>query len=135
MKEYNEKGYFINSEGINSKDLEPKKRRVGGKGKPVDDTVKPKKATTAWLFFHKENYEPTRKELNDTKSCTEVMKKNAEKWGASTPQQKKKYVAMAEKDQARHDKQVEEMKSKGYFTMEDGTKSTDSEPKSKRSRK
>ena len=57
------------------------------------------------------------------------MKKNAEKWGAATPEVKKKYENMAELDIIRHTNQTNEMKSKGYFTMEDGKKSSDLAPK------
>ena len=38
-----------------------------------------------------------------------------------------KYKKMHEEDKLRHDKQLAELKKKGYFTLDDGSKSTDAE--------
>ena len=130
MKEFNEKGYFINSDGVKSTDL-TKKHKV--KDFP-DDTVMPKKAKTSYMAFNKENYDALAKEIGSVK-VADVAKKLSERWGALTPKQKKKYEDLAEKDQVRYQNQIDELRSNGYFMMEDGTKSTDTEPKKKRARK
>jgi hypothetical protein len=46
-------------------------------------------------------------------------------WGTLNEDDKKPYVALVAKDQIRYDKQVEELKKKGFYTLPDGTKSTD----------
>ena len=38
---------------------------------------------------------------------------------------KKKYNDLHDKDQERYDRQVQELETKGYFILEDGSKSTD----------
>ena len=38
-----------------------------------------------------------------------------------------KYKKMHEEDKLRHERQTAELKKKGYFTLDDGTKSTDAE--------
>lgn len=45
---------------------------------------------------------------------------------------KKPYVEISEADRARYNKEFEEFKSKGYFTMSDGSKSYDVETKAKK---
>jgi hypothetical protein len=47
------------------------------------------------------------------------------KWNELEEKQKAKYVAMHEEDKQRQAKQVADLKSKGYFVLEDGSKSTD----------
>jgi len=59
-------------------------------------------------------------------------------WQAMTDVQKKPYVDMSIADGERHKAQVAEMVSKGYFMMNDGTKSTEHTAKvklAKRTRK
>lgn len=41
------------------------------------------------------------------------------------------YTEMSKNDQVRHDKQLADFNSLGYFTLEDGTKSTEHQPKVK----
>jgi len=48
---------------------------------------------------------------------------------------KKPFELKSEEDQLRHDKEVEEFKSKGYFTLADGTKSCEIKIKAKKVKK
>ena len=45
---------------------------------------------------------------------------------------KKPYLDLSFKDQSRHQKQVADLQTLGYFTLEDGTKSSSLKPKIKK---
>lgn len=49
-----------------------------------------------------------------------------------TEEEKKPYLDMREVDIARHKMQIDELASKGFFTTEEGIKSTDLKPKKKK---
>jgi hypothetical protein len=53
------------------------------------------------------------------------MKRAGEKWNLLTDTQKAPYVKMADLDKVRYEKQCAELEKKGYFILDDGTKSTD----------
>lgn len=63
---------------------------------------------------------------------TEVSKKVGENWSKMTMKEKVKYNEMADEDKVRHQKQMEELMSKGFFVNEEGVKSTDLKVKKKR---
>ena len=73
-----------------------------------------------------------RKSNPDLKT-TEAFKQAGQKWATMSDKEKEKYLNMAAKEKKRYDGQVEEMQKKGFFLMEDGSKSTDEKnaPKSK----
>jgi hypothetical protein len=52
-------------------------------------------------------------------------------WQEMTDAQKKPYADLRDKDLLRFQKQTKEFSAKGYFTLEDGSKSTDQLPKVK----
>ena len=66
-------------------------------------------------------------------SHKDAFKKAGELWGTLTDKEKEPWVKMQKKDEERMQRQNEELAKKGYFTMEDGTKSTDAymDPKKK----
>ena len=47
------------------------------------------------------------------------------KWGLMTDEEKKPFAKKSDDDKVRHDKQVAEREKKGFFTLEDKSKSTD----------
>lgn len=53
------------------------------------------------------------------------MKASGAAWNTLDVAAKQKYVDMAAKDAERHRKQIEEIKEKGFFLLEDGSKSCD----------
>ena len=55
----------------------------------------------------------------------DVFKKVGQMWSALSDDGRKPYEKMAAEDRARHEKQVEMLAKKGYFKMEDGSKSND----------
>ena len=56
---------------------------------------------------------------------TEISKVNGQNWGAMSEAEKKPFNAIQALDQKRYDAQFAELGKKGYFTLEDGTKSCD----------
>ena len=79
---------------------------------------------TPWIFFVTEHTTALKKTQPDVKQ-TELMSQAAKTWSEMTDKQKQPYVKLSEGDKVRHDKQVEEKKQKGFFFLEDKTKSTD----------
>jgi hypothetical protein len=55
----------------------------------------------------------------------DIMTAAGKKWNELDEKQRKKYVAMNEEDKQRQAKQLADLKSKGYFVLDDGSKSTD----------
>ena len=56
---------------------------------------------------------------------TEIFSISSAKFKALSPEEKKVYTDRAEADKARQLKQKEELAKKGYYTLPDGSKSTD----------
>lgn len=105
--------------------------------KPRPDTdyepLKPKKATSAYMFFATEYSAILRNEKNY--SVVDAIKGAGVAWNNLKDTDKAKYEAMSKADQERFKKQTEEMQAKGYFTLEDGSKSTDHHGKLKKAEK
>jgi hypothetical protein len=116
MKEFTEKGFYINSKGENSKDI--------FKPKLSDDIVQPKKALSGFMFFTIENGKKLR-ELDPTISITDQAKQNGQVWQSLSDQQKKKYQDMAEGDKLRYKGQMDQLMTNGFFLNSEGVKSTD----------
>ena len=66
--------------------------------------------------------------INAGHKATEAMKLSSVEYKkALEADDLDKYKKMHEEDKLRYEKQTEELKKKGYFTLSDGTKSTDPE--------
>lgn len=64
------------------------------------------------------------------------MKKCGELWNKLTPDEKKKYEDKHDKDVLRYKGQIQDLDKKGFFIMDDGSKSSDHQAKlKKRSKK
>ena len=88
--------------------------------------LQPKKVITAFLFFNLEfSAEIRAKNAGVMMPIGEVSKLVSEKWGAMTEAQKQPFDKKNEADKKRHEQQLEELNKKGYFMLEDGSKSTD----------
>jgi hypothetical protein len=57
----------------------------------------------------------------------EVSKLVSEKWAAMSVAEKQPYENKNAADKKRHEKQLDLLNTKGYFTLEDGSKSTDAQ--------
>ena len=142
LEELKLKGSFTNAEGVCSSTLQapPPKVKKGSmklgasdeqselpnskSRKKSEKPNQPKKAKTSYMCFMQENAKKTMEELKTTK-CSDAAKLLGERWQKMSDQEKKPYVEMVKADVARYEKQMKEFKELGYFTLEDGSKSTD----------
>jgi len=90
----------------------------------------PKKPLSSYLYFTTDQMN----KIKEKEGCThpEAMKKAGEIWSKMSDKEKKKYTDMNTKDQARYDKQLAELNKKGFFMMEDGSKSSEHQAKQKK---
>ena len=91
---------------------------------PSDLGPEPKKAKNAYQCF---NEEFTKKEHDQekVKEAGGLFKMAGAAWQAMSEKERAPYEEMKAKDEARHAAQLAERAKKGYFKLEDGTKSTD----------
>lgn len=101
-----------------SKAKEPTKKNFGH-----DYKLQPKKAQGPYIIYN--TAETARLKEEEGLSHGEAFAKAGAAWNSMTEDQKKKYVDLNDKDVKRYEKQVAELEKKGYFTTEDGQKSTD----------
>lgn len=86
----------------------------------------PKKPSSAYLFFSIETIKKLTEKNPDLKQ-PEKMRKAGEVWKALNDKQKAKYIAMADEDKVRYEKQQKQFESKGWYTLADGSKSNSAE--------
>lgn len=67
---------------------------------------------------------PKLKEQKNLKH-TEAAKLCGDLWGKLSEAEKQPFIDLANKDKERYEKQLKELQTKGYFIMQDGTKSSD----------
>jgi hypothetical protein len=83
---------------------------------------------SAYMFFNVEYSAVIRAKNPDvTMPMGEVSKLVSEKWAAMSDAEKQPYENKNAADKKRHEKQLELLNKKGYFTLEDGSKSTDAQ--------
>jgi len=138
-KQFEKKGFFINKDGKDSRDLfKPvkvkkaedqemqeveKKPAKAEKQKPEDDVTKPKKVLSVFICFSNQNRSKLMKEHPDSK-ITEIAKLNGEHWGKLTDAEKKPFEKMQQEDLKRFEKETQQFHELGYFINSDGIKST-----------
>ena len=105
------------------KPVTKKTKKTVAKEEPEMEQVKPKKPTSNYIFFSNPNNEMLRKEKGY--SVVEAMKASGVAWNELTDAEKQKFNDMAAKDKQRFLDQTEEVKEKGFFIMEDGSKSSE----------
>lgn len=66
---------------------------------------------------------------------TDFMSLAGDKWNNLSEEEKMPYEKLAQKDKTRYETQMAEWKKKGYYIMEDGTKSNKDVPKNKKKSK
>lgn len=141
LAEREKKGYFTLADKTKSTDPEnaklfKKKKSKGGESEDEDECLKPKRAMSAYIFFSNGYIEQLRKSHPDKKQG-EFMQMAGQKWSEMTDAQKQPYNDMNVADKARQQKQETELEKKGYFMLDNGTKSTDPEnvPKKRKTQK
>jgi high mobility group protein B2 len=117
-KEQEEKGYFINQDGVKSTDLKVDLKKFS------IHTVFPKKASTGMTFYIKENYNKNR-EAHPDLGLGEMGKINAQLWNDMPTKQKAKYEKLAADDKERYAKEIDQLQTLGYFINSEGIKSTE----------
>ena len=90
--------------------------------------MKPTRPANPYIFFLKENQARV-KEEHKCGAASETAKILGEQWKAMNDEQKKPYLEKQAADQTRYEAQCREMKDKGYFTLPDGSKSSDHKKK------
>ena len=126
--ELKKQGYYTLADGSKSTDPEnakllakKKKKTAANDESDTEQVLKPKRATTAWVYYNSEKTA----ELKAQGKGKQAMVANSETWGAASEEEKAPYVKMAADDEQRYQKQIADFEKKGWFTMGDGSKSTD----------
>ena len=127
-EELKRKGFYTLADGSKSTDEKNKalfkvKAKKGKEEEKEWQHPPPKRAMTAWTYFNSESY----KKYYDQGKGKEAFSLASEAWKACTEEQKAPYALLAVKDKAREGKQATELAKLGYYTLPDGTKSTDPE--------
>ena len=96
----------------------------------------PKGVISAFMFFNKECVNQFKKENpNEKIEISKLAKESGVKWNEMTMINKEKYEKLQQKDHERYNDQLAQIRKNGYFTTEDGIKSTDLPVKQKKSKK
>jgi len=100
---------------LEMQDYVPPKGEKGGRGKKrrhTKDPNAPKRSLSAFFWFCNDE-RPKIKGLNPEYGVGEIAKELGKLWGEVTPDTKKRYEAMAERDKARYEKEMTAYKKKG----------------------
>lgn len=84
----------------------------------------PKQAKSAYMYFNMEFFLAERKR-NPSCSNSEAFKLAGQKWGTMSDKDKAPFIKQAENDKSRYERQLAEREKKGFFLLEDKSKSTD----------
>ena len=122
-KEFETKGFFINSDGVKSTLLNKNHQKLDFEY----GTVLPKRVKHAYFIFLIEQQKLMIEQVKEGEkfSVGPASKAIAEKWNKMTDQQKKKYEKLTEDDTKRFNNQMDQLRKKGFFMTEDGKKSTE----------
>jgi len=97
--------------------------------KDVYTGLMPKKALTGYTIYFQDNVSAyTDKGIK----VSEAMKDISKKWMALSEKDKAPYQKKNEEDKKRMQKQLDDIEKKGYFILDDGSKSCDHSPKKKK---
>jgi hypothetical protein len=144
--EKEKKGWFTMEDGTKSTDaanaskFKVKKLRSKSVEEAKDSHLKPKRNLSTYLYFANEFIRTLREKHDGITTQGEYMKMAGTKWASMTEQDKAKAEKLAEADKTRYEGQKAEVEKKGYFILEDGSKSNDAKnapavPKLKRVRR
>ncbi|KAK4336743.1 hypothetical protein RND71_043660 [Anisodus tanguticus] len=96
------------------------------KKKRSKDPNAPKRALSAFFWFCNDERPKVRGEQPDA-TVGEIAKELGKRWADCTPEQKKKYEALANKDKARYEKESENYRKKPKVTSTSKAKKEESE--------
>ena len=96
--------------------------------------LQPKRALSAYIYFASEYREELVKKNPDMPQ-KEIMTECGKRWNEMSDGQKKKFNDLNAQDKLRQEKQLADLKTKGFFVLDDGSKSTDEKNVPKPTRK
>lgn len=131
LAELEKKGFFTNVDGTKSTDEKPQSNSAKQLKKKYGDVLLPKRPCSGYIFFTTNNINRVKQEENIAVH-TAAMSRCGELWAKLEPKELKKYTDMHDEDVIRYENQLKELEKKGYFKMEDGSKSSDHAPKVKK---
>jgi hypothetical protein len=100
----------------------------------MEEQALPKKVSVPFMYLVKEKSGQVIKEQG-FKNCGPALKFLGTVWANMSDEEKQPYVDLSEQDAKRQANQYDELAQKGYFTLEDGTKSSDLPPKIRKVKK
>ena len=92
-------------------------------GKISEYETKPKKPTSAWIYFNTETVANLKAEKAYDQKV--AFAKSAEIWKSLSEEDKAPYTAKSKADETRYKTQLSDLEEHGFFTNADGIKSTD----------
>ena len=135
--EREKKGFFMLDDNTKSTDPENaklfKRKKSAVEAEEESKELKPKRPVSAYIYFSTDFSEKMRKSHPEMK-ITEVSVLAGKKWNELTEAEKKPYIQKNVQDKARQENQQAQLQKRGFFVLEDGSKSTDEKnlPTSKR---
>ena len=118
MKELSSKGCYNNDDGTSAlKSEQDPKRKYG------PDVMLPKRTKSAYFIFSNENMKSVMDK--EKPKVTEATQKLSQMWKVLPEKKMKIYEQKNQADKKRYEKQLADLMKKGYFTMDDGTKSSE----------
>jgi hypothetical protein len=122
-KELESNGFFVNSEGIKSTDIKPELKQF-----PAETTVFPKKCLSTWFHFNTANAKILR-EANPGWGVGQIGPESKKTWDTMSDAAKKPYEQLQVDDRIRFDKEVDQLRTYGYFINSEGQRSNELEKK------
>lgn len=119
-KDYETKGFFINSDGENSKDLYQ-----------IKYGVQPKRAMSAYFIFMNE-YRRALMTKDPSLKITEITKMATKAWANLSEDQKGPFIKKHNEDLERCQTEKKQLNENGFFVNSAGIKSTEMKQKKKR---
>ena len=106
---------------------------VPSNAKFLDHVVVPTKCKSNYMFFMMSAQKDIRQQNPDLK-LVEISKLIGEQWHNLSDDEKEKFSQIVLKDKLRYEEQVQDLLTKGYFIMQDGSKSSEHQKKIKKKR-
>ena len=121
--QFEKNGCFLNADGVKSTELAMLKRNF----KP--NVTTPKKLKSPYQIFIKKSFAEKYQakltaaaEPSGTKLGQQVIKELAAEWSTLSDKKKAAFKKIAESDQHRYDREMQQLLTQGFFIREDGTK-------------
>lgn len=123
------KGFFTLDDKTKSTDPEnvklfKKRKSAESDHEEESKELKPKRAVSSYIYFATQHTAKL-KLLHPEVKQSDLMAMTGKKWNEMLPAERKPYDDMNASDKLRQEKQQKSLDEKGYFLLEDGSKSND----------